>query len=322
MFVAVTRWALVGSAVAFAAALALFRAGRVALSPSALAALGGAVAAAAIAAFVATLATLASSKGRWRSRVAEAALYAGLALASGTGLANWALGYQGFVLLTEGEDVALASGQGLRGLSAGPLARLAELRGTLRLANVSLRPAGDGFVPESSVALWTAGGRVEARVTPDHGAAVGPLVLFQGAFGFAPRLVVKHDGATVLDTTVHFESRRVGPTGVAFETELPLEDHGVAVEAAIDVSGLDEAMRGHPKLTVRVRRGEEVLGEGALLPGHGATMREGWQVGFAGLKMWSEIDVSRRSHRRTTLAGAVLALAAAVAWAIAAWRGR
>jgi hypothetical protein len=319
----IARLAVLLLACLFAGALGAIRSGVLAPWPLALAAIAGAMtAAAAVALVVAIVRAVTSRAGRW-ARASEATLLTGLLLAAGAGLANWAFSYRGFVVLTEGEEVSIADGEQLQGAIAGPLARSAELEGRLRLAEVELTPAGPGgFLPASRVVLTRAGApSLDAWVTPSRGAAVGPATLHQGAFGFSPRVVVQKGAKVVVDRTIPFTSRREGAEGVAFETRIDLEP-GVVLEAGIDLSGLDERMKGHPRLAVELRRGERLLGAGMLSPGHGATMEEGWHVGFAGVKMWSEIDVSRRTYRMHLLAGIALALLGASAWGVAGWRRR
>jgi len=92
------------------------------------------------------------------------------------------------------------------------------------------------------------------------------------------------------------------------------------VQGEISLDDLDERMKGHPRLAVRVAKGGRAIGSGELLPGHFADLEDGYRVGFAGLKRWSEIDVSRRSYRGTAVAGLAVAALGAVLWPLAAWR--
>jgi hypothetical protein len=322
--VRVARLAALLLVAAFAAALAATRSGLLEPRPARLAALGGAVLVAAVGVAALALAGLARRREGRAALAAEAVLFAGLAVTAAAGLANWAFAIQGLVVLTEGEAIPLARGAHLQELSVGPLARLSEVDGVLRLVEVELEPVrGGGFVPRSRLEVMGAGEAVqELRVTPSRAAGAGALVLHQGAFGFAPRLVLQKDGITLLDRTVPFTSRREGPRGVAFEAELELASEGVQVVAAVDLTGLDEEMKGHPVLAVELRRGGEVLGQGRLLPGHGATMRDGWHFGYGGMKMWSEIDIRRGSSRLPALAGCALVVLGGVAWPVLRRRRR
>ncbi|HSN15072.1 MAG TPA: hypothetical protein VLT61_10595, partial [Anaeromyxobacteraceae bacterium] len=216
----------------------------------------------------------------------------------------------------------LDAGGHLAALSAGPLAPVSDLAGALRLTRVELRPDGaGGFTAASILEIVGADGTGrKAEVGPEGGGSIGSLRLLQGAFGFAPRIVLQKDGVTVFDQRVQFTSRRDGARGVAFEGELDVAEHGLHVVAAMDLSGLNDQMKGHPVLVAELRRGDEVLGAGRLEPGHGATAREGWHLGYGGLKMWSEIDLTGRSSRAPANLGMVLMLAGAIAWPIAAWR--
>jgi hypothetical protein len=321
--VRVARLAALLLAGAFAAVLAVTRSGALEPRPARLAALAGGVLVAALASIALAAVRLVRRSGSPAALAAEAVLFLGLALVSGAGLANWALGIQGVAVLTEGDAIPLDRGAHLQELSAGPLARLSDVGGALRLAKVELKPAeGGAFVPESVVEVVQGDRVLSLRLTPARGASVGELLLLQGAFGFAPRIVVQKDGATVLDRTVPFTTRREGPAGVAFEADLEVASHGLHVVAAVDLDDVDERMKGHPAISVEVRRGGEVLGQGRLIPGHGATMRDGWHIGYGGMRMWSEIDLRRRSYRLPVLLGAALAAAGAVAWPLAGRRRR
>jgi hypothetical protein len=214
------------------------------------------------------------------------------------GSANWLLGLQGFMVLVEGDTVPLfAPGRQMDGFEAGPLADPGEMRITLRLDKVELVPRDDGFVPEGRLSVKREGiAQEEVVMDPARVVSVGPLRLHQGAFGFAPRIVVLKDGATVFDETVPFTTRREGPQGVAFEGEAAVEAPDVVVRGVVDLEGLDERMHGHPRLRVELSKNGEVLGSGILRPGFFADVEGGWRVGFAGAKKWSEIDISRRNY--------------------------
>ncbi|HSN90497.1 MAG TPA: hypothetical protein VLS93_04655 [Anaeromyxobacteraceae bacterium] len=318
------RLALLAVALGFAGILAATRAGALAPRPGLLAGLGAAAGVLASVALALAATRLVRRREGRLAAAGESLLLAGVLAVAAAGLANWLLGFQGFAVLTEGDALPLARGTHLQGFTAGPAARLDDLAGTLRLARVEIVPApAGGFVAES--ALETLGiGAPEAEVVirSGRGAVAGPLVLHQGAFGFAPRLVIEKDGAVVFDRTVPFTSRREGATGVSFEQQLVVEAHRLAVDAVIGLDGLDERMKGHPVLALEVRREGQLLGKGILSPGHAAALDGGWSVGFAGLRMWSEIDVARRSYRTPALAGMALAALGALLWPIAARRGR
>jgi hypothetical protein len=317
------RLALVVSSLAFAGALAATKAGALAARPALLAGLGAAVGAAAAVGLVVAAARLRRREGRIAA-AGEALLLAGALAVASAGLANWLLGFQGFAVLTEGQALPLAGGRHLQGFTAGPAARLSDLGGALRLAGVELLPApGGGFLARSTLQVLGVGGpEQEVAVRSGRGASVGPLLLHQGAFGFAPRIVIERDGEVVFDRTVSFTSRREGATGVAFEQQFVVEAHRLAVDAVIHLEDLDERMKGHPVLALEVRREGRLLGTGSLSPGHAAALEGGWSVGFAGLWMWSEIDVARRSYRTPALAGTAIAALGALLWPLAAWRGR
>lgn len=317
------RLALLVSSFAFAGVLAATKEGALAPRPGLLAGLGGIVALSAAAVLV--LAAVRVLRGRERRLAAagEGLLFAGVLTVASAGLANWLLGFQGFAVLTEGEALPLAGGRHLQAFTAGPAARLSDLDGALRLAEVELLPApGGGFLAQSTLQVLGVGPpEEEVAVRSGRGASVGPLLLHQGAFGFAPRIVIERGGEVVFDRTVPFTSRREGATGIAFEQQFVVEAHRLEVDAVVDLEDLDERMKGHPVLVLEVRGEGKLLGTGTLSPGHAAALEGGWSVGFAGLRMWSEIDVARRSYRRPALAGMVLAALGALIWPIAAWRG-
>lgn len=320
--VRIARFAALASSVAFAVILVATKAGRLQSRPWLLTWLGIAVLAAGAGALGVALRRLAREGDRRGARLAECVLFLGLVVTSAAGIATWAVGMRGYVILTEGDAVPLDVGGHLAGVSAGPMAPVSDLAGTLRLTRLELRPDGaGGFTAASILEMVGADGTVrKAEVGPEGGASIGSLRLLQGAFGFAPRLILQKDGVTVFDQRVHFTTRRDGPRGIAFEGELDVAEHGLRVVAAMDLSGLDDQMKGHPVLVAELRRAGEALGVGRLQPGHGATVREGWHLGYGGLAMWSEIDMARRSSRAPAILGMVLVLAGAVAWPIAGWR--
>lgn len=311
---AILRAALASLAALAVAAWVSFKLG-IAVPPASIAALAASTLA--LIAAEATLNLAAAVHGPLRTlAAARAATLAGVLLAGGAGLINWARGIQGFVVLSEGGTVAL--GGELQELDAGPFADLTELDAAIRLERVDLVPASDGFLPESHLAVLRAG-RPDAPlvVRPGRAGADGPLRLYQGAFGFAPRVVVAVGGRTVLDRAVPFTTRREG-MGVAFEGAFEVADEGLAVRGAVSLDALDGQMRGHPRLAVEVRRGDAVLGAGELSPGHFAELDGGVRVGFVGVDRWSEVDVARRSERPLVFGGAALAAAGLVTWTAAA----
>ncbi len=316
------RLLALGGAASFAAMLAATKAGRIESRSGLLGAVAVSVFMGSAASLAGTLSAWGAPEGRWRRR-AEAAIFAGLLLASGTGLVRVALDFSGVVVLTEGEAIDMEAGRGLQAFDAGPMARPRILSGQLVLARLKLRPDPRlGTAATSLLERVAADGRRESfEVATGRGASVGGLAFQQGAFGFAPRLVVRKGDLTVVDRTVYFTSR-VSPVdgGVVFEGELEVPGGGPRVIAGIDLSELDDAMRGHPVLVAEVRQGDEVLGGGRLLPGHGATMKGGWHLGFAGVKMWSEVDVHRAGTNLPLIAGLVLGVLGMLLWPIAAWR--
>lgn len=263
--------------------------------------------------------------GPW---LAEAVLLAGLLTALGAGSANWLRSLQGFVILTEGETIPLVRGSGLAELVTGPLARLEEMGLSLALEEVELVPVGgDRFFPASHLLVWRRHGEpTPVEVTPGKAGSVGPLRFHQGAFGFAPRIVLLRGGRTLFDRTVPFTterhgSRGQGPAGLSFAGRFTLAEEGLTVEGEVSLDSLDAALRGHATLALAVYRGDTLLGRGSLLPGHFAELDGGYRVGFAGLSRWSEVVVSRRDYGALVLGGGVAALAGALAWPLACLAG-
>ena len=127
---------------------------------------------------------------------------------------------------------------------------------------------------------------------------------------------------SLFDKVVPFLTERRGPDGIFFNGSFTIEEADMRVEGAIRLDSLDAAMRGHATLDLSVTLGEEVLGNGSLLPGHFADLDDGYRVGFAGQKMWSEIVVSRRSYGTVMLAGTVLAVGGALLLLLLRRRGR
>lgn len=291
-------------------------------------------------------------RGRRRSGSAagEILLVAGILVALVAGTVNWLLSLQGFLVLHEGQAAPLHGGSHLQEIEAGPLARFGEMHWMLALREVDLLPTGDGFFYPRSVLEVRRGEEQPAVLVIDsrHTGAAGTLRLHQGAFGFAPRIVIlkreerRPEGEPaqrkVFDRVVPFTTERRGPGGVTFGGHFTIAAEQLEVRGTVDLASLDEGMRGHATLHLEVRHDGAVLGRGSLLPGHFAEIGEGspgggpteqrsggghmvsYRVGFADLKKWSEIDLSRRHYGGVVLAGAGLALVGAVAWPLARWR--
>jgi hypothetical protein len=256
--------------------------------------------------------------------IGEGLVILGVLLALAAGTANWMLGLQGFVVLHEGEAVPLHGGSHLQQFDGGPLARMDEMNVVLTLEELKLVPAGDDFFYPESQLLVQAGNDTSQRVSISRGTtgAVGPLRFHQGAFGFAPRIVILKNEETVFDRVVPFTTRRSGPTGISFAGTFTIEKESLAVEGSVDLATLDAGMRGHAGLVLVVTHDGAPIGRGTLRPGHFADLEQGYRVGFTGLQKWSEVDVSRRTYGSAVLAGAALALGGVVLWPIAAWRSR
>lgn len=257
--------------------------------------------------------------------MAELVAASGLLLALVGGSANWLLSLQGYVILVEGESVALHGGGQLQEFAAGPLARLEEMGVTLALGELELVATAQGhFYPASRITVETEGeSAVELEVNPHTEAAHGPLRFHQGAFGFAPQIAILHGEdpvREVFDRVVPFLTRREGDSGIGFDGSFDLESEGLWVEGTVDLASLDEGMRGHATLQLAVDKKGQPLGEGGLLPGQFATIDEGYSVGFVGLERWSEIVVSRRNYGLLVFVGGGLTLLGAFFWALASWR--
>jgi hypothetical protein len=252
----------------------------------------------------------------------EALLAGGVLLALAAGSANWALALQGFVVLNEGEAVPLHAGSHLQQFEGGPLAKMEEMEVVMTLEELELRPSGPGFYYPQSRLLVQRGNRRAERITVGKGstASAGPLRFYQGAFGFAPRIVILRDDETLFDRSVPFTTRRDAARGLGFSGSFTVEQEQLEVRGNVDLAGLDEGMRGHATLLLAVARDGVPLGRGELLPGHFADLEQGYRIGFAGLDKWSEIDLSRQNYGGAVLAGALLALVGAVLWPLAAWR--
>jgi hypothetical protein len=251
----------------------------------------------------------------------ELLLVLGLLLAASAGMTNWLLSLQGFTILIEGERIELAAGRQLQDFAAGPFSDLAEMGITLELRDLELSPEPGGYVPESRIVCSRPGGEPEPlAVRPGASAACGSLVLHQGAFGFAPRVVIARDGGVVFDRVVPFLTRREGARGVVFEGDFTVASEALQVSGVVNLESLDAWMRGHAKLRLEVNREGRLIGRGELLPGHFAGIEEGYRIGFAGLERWSEIDVSRRDYGRWVLVGGGMSILGVLVWALAAWR--
>lgn len=251
-------------------------------------------------------------KGPRLAGASEVLLILGVLTALGAGTVNWLLSLQGFVVLHEGESVPLGGGRHLQEFVEGPLARIEEMDVVVGLEEVELLPVGPAearaFVPRSRLVVQEGDGEQQAiEVEPRRLGEVGSLRFHQGAFGFAPRIVIERDRQTVFDEVVPFTTERRGPTGVLFEGAFTVERESLAVDGWVDLASLDEGMRGHATLELTVRRDGELLGKGRLLPGHFAEVGDGYGLGFAGLRRWSEIDVSRRDYSAFVLAGGAIA---------------
>jgi len=256
-------------------------------------------------------------------RSAELILLAGVLVALSAGFANWLFSVQGFMVLREGEAVPLHSGSHLQGFEQGPLARLEEMNLVLGLVEVELIAHGSGgFFPQSLLELRRPEGD-PARLTVSRleTATSGNLRFFQGAFGFAPRIVILREEETLFDRVVPFTTERTGPSGVSFEGSFEVVEAGLRADGRVDLASLDPAMRGHATLHLTLRHGDRLLGRGSLLPGRFADIEQGYRVGFAGLEKWSEIDISRRHYGTFVLVGGAVSLIGGVLWLLAAWRG-
>jgi hypothetical protein len=245
----------------------------------------------------------------------------GLLLALGAGFVNWALGLQGFVVLHEGETIPLHRGSHLQHFDAGPLASLQEMDLVVTLVELELVPeGGDSFHPRSLLQVARAGEEPDrVEVSPRTAARSGPLRFYQGAFGFAPRIVITRGEETVFDRVVPFTTERHGESGVSFHGHLTVEKEGLELRGAVRLA---EGLRGHATLDAALTHDGTPLGRGTLEPGHFAELADGYRLGFVGLRKWSEIDVSRRHFGDLVRLGAGLALLGGVSWPLARWRGR
>jgi hypothetical protein len=246
----------------------------------------------------------------------EVLLIAGILTALGGGLANWLFSLQGYVVLHEGESVPLHGGAHFTRLDAGPLSRVEEIHLFLGLRELKLIPAGNElFYPESLLAVRRGDeDPTEMSINPRAAGAFGALRFYQGAFGFAPGIVITQDDRPVFDRIVPFVTERLGPTGLSFVGNFTIASEDLEVEGAVDLGSLDAGMRGHATLQLQVKREGRLLGRGTLTPGEFAEIDDGFRVGFTDLKRWSEIDISRRSYGGVVKTGAVVSILGAIVW--------
>jgi hypothetical protein len=257
------------------------------------------------------------------SAVARTVAIAGALLVLGAGVANWAWSLQGYVVLRELEAMPVLAGGHLRALERGPLADLQQLDLTLQLEELELLPSERaGFFPASRLRVRGADGKVETmRIDPWHNGAYGKLRFYQGAFGFAPQIIILRDEETLFDEVVPFTTEGHGAPGhITFEEEVEIGRDDLAFWGAVDLASLDEALRGHATVVLQLKQGPRLLGEGRLSLGHFAEVDEGYRIGFVGLERWSEIDISRRNYRRVARFGLPVAVVGLLAMALTRWR--
>jgi hypothetical protein len=142
----------------------------------------------------------------------------------------------------------------------------------------------------------------------------------QGAFGFAPRVVVLQGDRVALDEDVPFRTVREGPQGIAFVRDFEIEKEKLTVRAVLTLEDLNDEMKGHPRLEMRVERDGKPFAVGTLKPGEFAAAPEDYRLGFAGLKRWSEIDFSRRTYDLPVRIALGVMVAGLLLWPVAAWR--
>jgi hypothetical protein len=247
---------------------------------------------------------------------------AGLVVAFGAGMLNWVLSLQGYVILSQGESAVLSAAGDLQAFESGLLSNVDEMRLQVFVTEIELNADIDDHPYPITFLVVSRGHDSEKRlqVSPSESARYGSLVFHQGAFGFSPRIVViGPDGETILDKKTPFLTRRQHGRGLSFIGEHEAND-GLVVAGAVDLSSLDEGLRGHATLRVTVSIEGQTLGAGALQLGHFAEISNGYRVGFAGLEQWSEIDISRRHYGGWVLGGLVIAMACGFGWVIAYWR--
>ena len=244
----------------------------------------------------------------------------GLLTAFGFGIANWLWSLQGYVVLKEREAMPLHAGSHLLAFEAGPLSRPETLDLTLQLEELTLVPTPEGgLYAQSRLRIQGPDGKVTVTdISPKQIAPYGNLRFYQGAWGFAPRIVILSGNETVFDEVVPFMTR-VHDRGayLSFEEAFTIEGEELEVRSGIDLSSLDDDFRGHAMLAVSVRKAGQPLGEGRLSVGHFAEIGGGYRIGFAGLERWSEIDFSRRNYRHQMVWGFGLFVAGLSAAAVA-----
>lgn len=265
---------------------------------------------------------LTTDRSRPIRRAAELTVLAGIILALLAGTANWLLRLQGTVILSEREAVPLHGGSALQVFEGGVFSNIEEMGLTLALEELELRPVDEGgYYPVSQLRVWERPEAAEVfEVSRSQRGAFGSLRFHQGAFGFAPRIVILHEGETLFDRVVPFLTERFAHQGVSFEGRFTVEEAAMEVDGSVDLSSLDEAMRGHARLVLGIEVGGEPLGRGELSMGHFADLDRGYRVGFAGLERWSEIVIARRNYGQFVRAGGMLALVGLAVWPLAAWR--
>ena len=251
---------------------------------------------------------LATSRPRALTAMAGLAWRTGLGAVLATGMVQWLTHLQGYLILSEAEDVPLQGGAQFSGFEQGPLAPVDELSALLRLERLHLVPRGpDTFAARSELRVLGPPPRA-AHISVEVGrpGVMGTLRLHQGAFGFAPRVVVLKEGTSLFDQYVPFRTVARGRGLLSFDGAFTVEPERLEVLGNVTLEGLDEAMRGHPTLELSLKKESRVLGSGRLKPGQFAEIGGGYRVGFAGLKRWAEIGVSRARYPTAMLAGAAL----------------
>ncbi len=272
---------------------------------------------------VLALAFAAAVRGPRRvAAAAEGVLAAGLAGVLLGGVANWALQFQGAAVLMERTSVKLSSWDELAAVAAGPLYDRRTADVTIALGRLRLEPVGpDEFRAVSRLRVLSPGGEEQGiDVVTSRGARAGNLIFHQGAFGFAPRIVIARAGATLLDEHVPFKTVRNDAAGLAFVGDFEVAAEGLAVHGAVTLDDLNDEMKGHPRLELAVERDGEPLGSGTLRPGEFVDLGGGLRIGFAGLSRWAEILFSRPRFGRWVVASTVVAALGALGWAVAVWR--
>lgn len=248
-----------------------------------------------------------------------------VALVAGT--SHWLLSIQSFLVLSEGDVVPVGARSHLQEVHAGPLARWVDLAVALQLDRVELVPRGPSqYEPRSHVTIVREGAPVaRAAVEVGEPAFAGPLRLQQGAFGFSPRIVIERAGRLTFDEHVPFTTSLAGAGGLSFGGDFTSAQDDLRVTGTVDIAELSEKMKGHVKLALQVTRGGAPLGQGQLGLGQFAELGDGYRIGFAGLKRWAELDLSRTHSRLPMAVGAALfalGLVASGAAALLARRAR